>query len=422
VFHELATPILYHSIVINDLPSLVKGLSAYEGPQTITRKTQRKDQLVAKTKHLRMVGFGPTGRPAISLGSLLEKGGREGRKRWTIVGIPLKRGLELSREMAIQELIDLQDHEDIDYPLRENPAFTSLEAVVIGQRFDRGWDHLNGEILEMTDMQLIRKRHVGYFVSVHRPHSICIHNNLGPYGTSFIQHGMFEDEHGSFDAPGPIITRHFYDDFTTPLLLPGACNRRIMYPGVINPSAPLQGSSHPARTLARDMSIALRFMLGWRPLEPLGNLDRNRERWDHVDAKTSVELYGHVLVDVQNPRLLPPETATPETVPSVPPLADWPVEQFKEVQDHIFQAREMLRVMEADVNRMMVEILSTHYIFHIFTGQWKNRFKFMCWHEAPTCKCCGWSTDVHWRERIGQLEPSQESECRALWGDGGHKA
>jgi hypothetical protein len=40
-------------------------------------------------------------------------------------------------------------------------------------------------------------------------------------------------------------------------------------------------------------------------------------------------------------------------------LADWPVEQFKEVQDHIFQAREMLRVMEADVNRMMVEILST---------------------------------------------------------------
>lgn len=156
MFHELATPILYHSIVIDDLPSLVKGLSAYEGPQTITRKTQRKDQLVAKTKHLRMVGFGPTGRPSISLGSLLEKGGREGRKRWKIVGIPLERGLELSREMAIQGLIDLQDHEDIDYPLRQNPAFTSLQTVVIGQRFDRGWDHLKGEILEMTNMQLIR--------------------------------------------------------------------------------------------------------------------------------------------------------------------------------------------------------------------------------------------------------------------------
>ena len=368
-----------------------------------------------------MIGLGPTGRPAVSLKSLLEKGGREARKRWKIVGIPLERGLVLSREMAIQELIDLQDHEDIDYPLRENPAFTSLQTVVIGQKFDRGWDYLEGEILEMTDMQLIRKRHVGYFVSVHRPHSICIHNNVGPYGTSFIQHGMFEDEHGSFDAPGPIITRHFYDGFTTPLILPGACDRWIMYPGVVNPLTPVQGGSHQALTLAEDMSIALGFLLDWRPLGPLENLNRNRDRWVHVDAKTSVELYGHVIIGLQDgqDRILLPETATPETVPSVPPSTEWSVEQFIEMQDGTFRARELLRGMEAGVNRMMDGILSTYYIF---TGQWKDRFRFMCWHEAATCECCGWSTDVHWRERMGQLEPSLQSAYLALFGDGGHRA
>lgn len=164
-------------------------------------------------------------------------------------------------------------------------------------------------------------------------------------------------------------------------------------------------------TLARDMSIALKFLLDWRPLGSL----TNPERWARVDARTSVEFYGHGMITKPN-QIIPPETATPETVRVVSPSAVWPVEHIIQLQDYCFRLRDTRRILEAAVNARIGASMSKH---HIFTGQWKDRIKSKFWHEAPTCECCDWSTVVHWRERVGQLPPSLWLRCEALFGDGG---
>jgi hypothetical protein len=60
-----------------------------------------KDDLVARTKDLRIVGFGPTNRPVFTLRSLLATGD------WSTVGLTLGQGLEKSRQIAESELSEL---------------------------------------------------------------------------------------------------------------------------------------------------------------------------------------------------------------------------------------------------------------------------------------------------------------------------
>lgn len=142
LFHDLAAPILYHSIVVNDLPTLVKEISLYDIPSKVPRRTRDKDALVARTKHLRIVGFGPAGKPELRIQLLLRHG------EWDMVGMSSDEALEFSREEAIWDLTSLEHvMEDLDADaeemLFESPPFKSLETMVLGQRYDRGWDYLS---------------------------------------------------------------------------------------------------------------------------------------------------------------------------------------------------------------------------------------------------------------------------------------
>jgi hypothetical protein len=74
LFNNLASPILYQSVVANDLSSLVQGLSSYDNIELHARSTPSKDEWVAQTRDLRIVGFGPTGRLVIKLRDILAAG------------------------------------------------------------------------------------------------------------------------------------------------------------------------------------------------------------------------------------------------------------------------------------------------------------------------------------------------------------
>ena len=173
LFNNLASPILYQSVVANDLPSLVQGLSSYDNIELHAPSTPSKDEWAAQTRDLRIVGFGPTGRLVIKLRDILEAGD------WTTVGLTPEQSLTRSRQLAVsafEKMFEAVRQADTD--VLQNPPFKSLRNLVLGQRHDRGWDFLKDL---HPDARQVHRREVGLFLYSHQPRSICLHANHGPY-------------------------------------------------------------------------------------------------------------------------------------------------------------------------------------------------------------------------------------------------
>lgn len=274
LFNNLASPILYQSVVANDLSSLVQGLSSYDNIELHARSTPSKDEWVAQTRDLRIVGFGPTGRLVIKLRDILAAGD------WTTVGLTPRQGLTKSRQLALSAFDKIfQSVRQADTDLLEVPPFKSLRNLVLGQRHDRGWDFLKD--ISPNDLQ-VHQTQVGVFLYSHQPRSICLHANHGPFSGQM--HHLVYDP----NTHAATITRHLYDfDTDCPQIFCGARNRWMFYPGVVTRWRTDSEDQHRAEVFTEDLVRALTQRVNYRPLVRDGE-----EEWVEPEFGTTIEIYG----------------------------------------------------------------------------------------------------------------------------------
>lgn len=136
LFHNLAAPILYQSIIAPDLVTLLQGLGPKDTARS-SRRIKRKVDLVGKTTDLRIVGLGPSIHTIPHLPSLLH-----GEDDWTQIGLARAENHKRVRRLAIQEMTRFHEiTSDYNCPL-ERPHFQNLKRLILGQRFDHGWEYL----------------------------------------------------------------------------------------------------------------------------------------------------------------------------------------------------------------------------------------------------------------------------------------
>jgi hypothetical protein len=299
-----------------------------------------------------------------------------------MVGIPPDEALLYSREEAIKDLANLQNYLDRfglggGALLFECPPFARLETMVLGQRYDRGWDYLSEEQVE--NLGTIRLRHVGAFIAAHGPR-VCVHNMHGPYAGLLFQ----------YTDPGTTITsvtRHIYEydgEKATAQVICGARNRWICYPGSIARKSHINtGDQNYTTDFINDAfhaaQITKRFEIPTR-----------KPRWAQMTADTTVDIYGHAMGALPKSRLIA-DLATLD--PRPPPVE--PEEQSGQGKTtaqtsniSAFRMWDDLRSGEASMNKWIANQIHT---FENYDEGWARKITFNRWQDSPACDCCGWS-------------------------------
>lgn len=361
-------------MVANDLSSLVQGLSSYDNIELHARSTPSKDERVAQTRDLRIVGFGPTGRLVIKLRDILAAGD------WTTVGLTPRQGLTKSRQLALSAFDKMfQSVRQADTDLLEVPPFKSLRNLVLGQRHDRGWDFLKD--ISPNDLQ-VHQTQVGVFLYSHQPRSICLHATHGPYSGQM--HHLVYDP----NTHAATITRHLYDfDTDCPQIFCGARNRWMFYPGVVTRWRTDSEDQHRAEVFTEDLVRALtqRVNFDYRPLVRDGE-----EEWVEPKFGTTIDIYGLGMHAGARSHLLQQDDILDDPPEETEPDPDRK-EVFDKLKGQIARLKAELQDGEDDMNKWYIDALAS-------CGEdwdkWSDKVKLRPWREVPACACCGWTTEA----------------------------
>lgn len=257
------------------------------------------------------------------------------------------------------------------------------------------------------------------FLAPHSPKSICVHSNQGPY--SLVQATLIGPQ---FSGARPVVTRHIYDSFELPAIIPGVKNRWIYYPGAV--SSNLSGMID-----ATDMSDPIARTLYGLPLYPgydtgkdlLDSIIRavctlkekvEKEKRTEWISKTSLDLYGqsrngliasHKIYQAaygSDPSGIIHQHAK-STVPGV----------FEKSIAVNHEERRGVIAGEIQCNEWLASAMPT-------TGsypkgkEWKNLVRLLLWQVRPGCDCCGWTPEDHAKETVAGLTPREAQLSRAL--------
>jgi hypothetical protein len=381
--------LLYDSIVTDGLPTLLQGHSAYEGTRnryTRPRSSKRKskDELVSKTKTLRIAGVGLWCEPFPKLRFLLKNGD------WSSIGTTEKQITNVTM-VEIRRIIAIT-------PESHHPPFASLEKLIIGQRSPPLLKRLEKEEL---DLLMYAQHRFDTFVTAHTPRLTCVHgeNSHQPY--TMLQASYVST---SRKKSTQIVTRHVYDEFSPTPINAGAKNRWISYPGALTKADP-------------DVSLP---ELGMKLVQQIGSYLNMHEHSFGANKETSVDLYG-LGMDGLGPSMLLPHKASIDDEFKIAPenRKDWAVAAQPEVQElkaNAFNNRDILESNEEQFNHYIHEAMVTH-LQEIKAKTWVNKIKFYNWRDSPECDCCGgWGPEVYREQALSLAEPEMLGVIRMLWG------
>jgi hypothetical protein len=384
-----------------NLSILLNGLDASEQPRlgTLSARIQTKDELVAKTKSLRIVGLGPSCRPPTKLKPILQDGD------WGAIGLTTRQRNARARAKAIAELQQLLPQGKSFSTMCRHPPFTGLETVVLGQRVDCGWGHLKEDDQKLLQATQLRLAH---FFASHRLRSICIHSTQGPYNL----HGSLYSVDDPIANP-LIITRHLYSSKVIPTVVSGAINRWILYPSSV------WAGGADVVTTGRWEAIS----------EVYTEIDRTCRLAKTYDFEAStkhtfIEFYG-MGMEQANASLGLPESATLCSLPKLPNLCPFADAECTELRMEAFEERDRLRREEKRHNRDLGMALYCGYGQggHLQTGSvedWLHQVSFERWQDTPTCICCGWGLEDYREECLATLPADDEEGQRLLFGELNH--
>lgn len=351
LFHELAIPHLYTSIVTDSLAPLINHLDNAT-PSVSSKITSKRDRLL-KTRHLRISSFGPVCQWTVE--GLLKDG-----NQWCMVAETcMERSLRLEVE-AEQEIRILQRSPE---PFRHGQCamikMPLLERIVIGQVDVCGWSHVFDCPHPSTFARqagLMRLAVTAFLLQLD-PRIICSHADWSPYAPQYYRKVL--------DGRLQMVCTHHHLKFgsTRVAILPGRINRHYF-----KPKCTIYSESDNEVTLP---SPGLRALLSG--VYAISDTPGDSAALSSVNTK--IELLGY----------------TTPILAFSPNLADLEKVYGPWSEDHPFPGQERYYSAKREEESMARAIVRG------FNGtveeKWKDRLFVNPWDRVPPCEACGWTTD-----------------------------
>lgn len=401
LFHSLAAPILYRTMVLPNLPILLRKLDAFgnlaERPRSL--KTAPLEALLAQTQTLRIAGLPPPLRPKVRLEHLL----RHGSGGWIEIGATAEKTLEAARSAAYMELEALIEISH-DPKQQDITIFPKVQQIILGQRSFWSWNSVGP--IPATQLKPLDAWSSAFdrFISAHAPKSICTHSDQGPYsllGASLIG--------PRFAKLQPIVTRHVYEIYQEAPIIPGAKNRWIYYPGCTLSESNITLDGHggpPGYSTCEELCKSIG--------QAVFGLHCRTEGLPTLVGRTSLEIYGPATTGwTIRERLYQATHGLDEASPIHQAARSTDPEIYAQVLANIRGVRKELLAGELQYNNTLEAAL--HQYAYLPEGEASTKLvKLLLWQDTPPCDCCGWKMDDYMEEFTAGLGPREAVLMRAL--------
>jgi hypothetical protein len=390
-------------MVLPDLTILLRMLPAFRTKYTrpASLQTTPLEELLAKTKTLRIAGLPPPRQLKVSYNLLLGDG-----SHWEHVGATTeeaRKAVLLAAYMNLWALKEVFTFNMAYLPSVHVPIFTSVERIILGQR-----SHWNWEDLLRDDSREVYACHqaIDRFISAHSPKSVCTHSAHGPYS---LLTAMFTGPR--FSKTPPIVTRHAYANYQGVVITPGATNRCYFYPGWSKGTSDRDLYGRPAPP-NYDIVGHILFQIA-DSVNFLGDWFR-----DGPPARTSLALYLPNSIGMSVEERLDQAINGAEPTGPIYRAANSKLPGVFEqaLAGYIDQAKKALED-EIEWNRYLEEHVQEQQDYPR-GPKWANLVKCRLWKDVPSCECCGWELEDYVDEMTAGLNPREAILTRTFMGLG----